>query len=692
MTAPAFDLASHPLANWTSPLGLPEFAALDDREFAAAFDAAIAAHRAEIDAIASSTEEPTIENTLAALELAGEPLSRISSIFWCRAGAHTNETIQAEERRIAPKMSRHFSAIHADERLFARIDRLYAARDTLGLDPETLRVLEKTWKRFVRAGAKLDAEGKERLAAINEELASLGARFGQNVLADEKDWALFLGADDLAGLPEALKGVMAEAAAARGERGKYAATLSRSIVEPFLVFSERRDLREKVLQAFLARGENGGETDNREAVRKTLELRAEKARLLGYDNYAMFKLDDTMAKTPEAVFGLLDPVWKKAREKAAEDEAELQRLAASAGHNHPIAPWDWRHYAEKLRSEKFDFDEAELKPYLKLDNMIAAAFDVAQRLFGVSFEEQYGVAGWHPDVRTFAMLDSSGKRLGLFLADYFARPSKRSGAWMSALRSGYALGYGSEPVIYNVMNFAKPPAGEAALLSLDEARTLFHEFGHALHGLLSDVTWPSISGTSVSRDFVELPSQLYEHWLTAPEVLKKHALHHRTGEPMPQALLDKLIAARNFNAGFATVEYTSCALVDMAYHARAEAPAEPLAFEAETLEKLEMPDAIAMRHRTPHFTHVFSGDGYSAGYYSYMWSEVLDADTFAAFEESGDIFNPELAERLKRHIYAAGGSADPEELYTAFRGKMPNPEAMMAKRGLLVPSPLSKAV
>jgi len=682
MTSTAIDLARHPLTHWTGPLGLPDFSVISDDAFGPVFDAALAAHQAEVDAIAANPEPATIDNTLAALELAGEPLGHVSAIFWCRAGAHTNDAIQALEREIAPKMARHYSGISMNAALFSRIDALYERRAGLGLDPETLRVLEKTWKGFVRSGARLDATGKERLAAVNEELAGLGARFGQNVLADEKDWVLFLDGSDLAGLPDFLKGAMAEAAALRGQDGKFAVTLSRSIYEPFTTFSERRDLREKAFRAFTRRGENGGATDNGAVVRKMLALRAEKAKLLGYGSYAALKLDDTMAKTPDTVFALLDPVWDKAREKAAADQVELQRLAAAAGSNEDIAAWDWRYYQEKLRAEKYAFDEAELKPYLQLDRIIAACFDVATRLFGIGFEEKKGIAAWHPDVRAFAVKHPDGSTLGTFLADYFARPSKRSGAWMSGLESGYRLGEGSKPVIYNVMNFARPPAGEAALLSVDEARTLFHEFGHALHGMLTDVTWPSISGTSVSRDFVELPSQLYEHWLTVPAVLEKHALHEKTGKPMPKELVDKMLAARNFGAGFATVEFTSSALVDMAYHARPDAPAEPLRFEAETLARLGMPEAIAMRHRTPHFTHVFSGDGYSAGYYSYMWSEVLDADAFAAFEETGDPFNAELAAKLKKHIYAAGGSRDPEELYLAFRGKMPTAEAMMVKRGL----------
>jgi peptidyl-dipeptidase Dcp len=676
------DLSQHPLTNWTGPLGLPDFSQLTDDAFEPVFDAALADHDREIAGIAANAAAPTIENTLAALELSGEALSHVSSIFLLRAGAHTNDLVQQVERDVAPKMARHWSAISMNPALFARIDRLYEQRASLDLDPETLRVLEHTWKGFVRSGAKLDETGKKRLAAINEELASLGARFGQNVLADEREWALVLDEADVAGLPEFLKSAMSQAAEARGEKGRYAVTLSRSIYEPFTTFSDRRDLREIAFRAFIARGENGGATDNREVVAKMLALRAEKAKLLGYESYAALKLDDSMAKTPAAVFGLLDPVWERARQKAADDQAEMQRIAASGGHNHAIAGWDWRYFQEKLRAEKFAFDEAELKPYLQLERIIAACFDVATRLFGITFAEKSGVAAWHPDARVFEVLKPDGSRLATFLADYFARPSKRSGAWMSSLDSAYRLGKGSLPIIYNIMNFAKPAPGQPALLSLDEARTLFHEFGHALHGMLSEVTWPSVAGTSVSRDFVELPSQLYEHWLTVPEIIEKHALHFSTGKPMPKALIDKMLAARTFGAGFATVEFAASALVDMAYHSRPQAPQEPLRFEAETLARLGMPEAIPMRHRTPHFGHVFAGDGYSAGYYSYLWSEVLDADAFSAFEETGNAFDPSLAARLKQHIYAAGGSKDPEELYIAFRGRMPTPEAMMVKRGL----------
>jgi peptidyl-dipeptidase Dcp len=683
MSQAPVDLDRDPLTHWTGPLGLPDFGAMTDDRFAPVFDAALAAHERKIAAIAGNSDAPTVANMLEAMELAGDALGRVSAIFWCRAGADTNPQLQALEREIAPKMSRHFSAVYMNETLFARVDALYAQRATLGLDVETARVLEKTWKRFVKAGAKLGADDKTRLAAIGERLATLGAQFGQNVLADEAGWALFLnGDDDLAGLPDFLRDAMAEAAASRDQKGKFAVTLSRSIIEPFLTFSARADLRAKAFEAFTKRGELGGDTDNAAIVKETLALRAEKAKLLGYNSFAALKLDDTMAKTPAAVMDLLLPVWEKAREKAAVDKAELQRLAQLSGSNQPIVASDWRYWQEKLRAERYAFDEAELKPYLQLDHIIAACFDVAQRLFGLRFEEMQGVAGWHDDVRVFEARNADGSHRATFLADYFNRSSKRSGAWMSALQSGYKLGKGASPIIYNVMNFAKPPKGQPALLSIDDARTLFHEFGHALHGMLTEANWPSVAGTAVSRDFVELPSQLYEHWLTVPEILEKHALHYRTGEPMPKALLDKMLAARTFNAGFATVEFTASALVDMAYHAQENAPEDPLAFEAHTLAELSMPAEIVMRHRTPHFLHVFSGDGYSAGYYSYMWSEVLDADAFSAFEETGNAFDPETAQKLRTHIYAAGGTRDPEELYVAFRGKMPSPAAMMEKRGL----------
>ncbi|GLR54712.1 M3 family metallopeptidase [Shinella yambaruensis] len=675
------------LVEWTGLNGLPRFDLVKDDAFAGGFAAALAAHEAEIDAIAGNPEPATFDNSIAALETAGDELSRVSALFWSRAGANTNDTIQALERDIAPKMARHYSKIGTNAALFARIDALWEGREALNLSLEQTRVLERHWKGFVKSGARLAKPEQDRLAAINETLAGLGAKFGQNVLADEKNWALLLDEGDaLDGLPDFLKDAMAAAARERGEDGRFAVTLSRSIIEPFLTFSARRDLREQAFRAWVARGENHGETDNRGIVRETLALRAEKAGLLGYTNFAALKLDNTMAKTPEVVNGLLMQVWEKAVARAREEEAELAALAAEEGHNHAVMPWDWRYYAEKLRAKKFSFSEAELKPYLQLEKIIDACFDVAGRLFGIRAVEKTGVPVYHPDVRVFEIRDRDDRLVAMFLGDYFARASKRSGAWMSAYQSQHRLplkngSVGELPIIYNVCNFAKPAEGKPALLSLDDARTLFHEFGHALHGMLSDVTYPSVSGTGVARDFVELPSQLYEHWLTVPEILTRYAVHYQTGEAMPKTLLDKVLAARTFNSGFATVEFTSSALVDMAFHTRG-AVEDPMAAQQQVLEAIGLPASIVMRHATPHFQHVFSGDGYSAGYYSYMWSEVLDADAFAAFTETGDAFDPAMAARLKTYIYAVGGSVDPEDAYKAFRGKLPSPEAMLEKKGL----------
>ena len=669
--------------SWEGAFGLPAFSVLPDSGFATAFDAAMETHNGEIAAITENAAAPTVENTLAALELSGQALSRASSVFWLKAGAHTNAEIEALERDVSPKLSRHYSAINMNKELFARIDDLHARRDALGLDAETRRVLEESWKGFVRSGAKLGAQQQERLADIDSQLALEGAKFGQNVLADEKAWALFIEDEaGLSGLPEGLRGAMKQAAVELGRPNAHAVTLSRSIVEPFLTYSDKRAFREEAFRAWAARGENGGESDNRGIVAQTLALRHEKAQLLGYESFAAYKLDDTMAKTPGAVSALLTDVWRRALQRAGHEAEELQTLAQSSGSNHEIMPWDWRYYAEKLRTRKYDFNEAQVKPYLELNRMIDAAFAVASRLFGLTFEEQKGVAAWHPDVRVFKVSDASGAEIALFLGDYFSRSSKRSGAWMSALKSQYRLGKGSKPIIYNVMNFAKAPEGLPTLLSFDDARTLFHEFGHGLHGMLSDVNWPSVSGTSVARDFVELPSQLYEHWLTTPEVLGEYAVHFETGKPMPKVLIDKLTAARTFNAGFQTIEFTASALVDMDAHKDGAAAADPMAAEAALLASLDMPQGIIMRHRTPHFAHVYSGDGYSAGYYSYMWSEVLDADAFKAFEEKGNPFDAETAAKLKKHIYSSGGSRDPEQAYIAFRGRMPTVDAMLEKRGL----------
>ncbi|WP_208441590.1 M3 family metallopeptidase [Bartonella raoultii] len=667
--------------DWKGFSGLPDFSLISDEDFKPAFEQALQEAEEEFETIAMVQETPTLENFLQPFELSGKALSRVCSIFFLRAGAHSNAFIQQLEQEFVVKLSRYSSKIMLDARIFTKIDELYQQSQQGMYESETTRVLELWWKKFVCNGAKLDEKGKKRLTEINEKLAFLNATFGQNVLKDEAEWVLFLKQADLSGLPDDLIASMKEVARERGNEESYALTLARSIVEPFLKFSDRGDLREIAFQAWSKRGENENENDNRAIIVEIVSLRDEKAKLLGYKSYADLKLDNTMAKNVDAVMDLLTPIWERARAKAAVEQIELQNFANNQGSNETLKAWDWRYYAEKLRAEKFSFDGSEIKYYFQLDRVIEAAFWVAKQLFGITFEEKSAVTLWHPDARLWEVKKSDGSMLGHFIGDYFARSSKRSGAWMSSLQSQHKLDGGQKPIIYNICNFAKPPKGEIALLSLDDAHTLFHEFGHALHGLLSDVTWPSVAGTSVARDFVELPSQLYEHWLTVPEVLKSYAIHTKTGLPMPQTLMDKVLLAQTFNAGFSAVEFISSALVDMAFH-RGETVTDPTIFEFKELEKLQMPDAIIMRHRSPHFTHVFSGDGYAAGYYSYMWSEVLDADAFQAFEEVKDVFNSELAERLKHFIYSAGGSRDPEELYKAFRGRLPSPEAMIKKRGL----------
>ena len=685
MTQPAAASPNPLFETWTTPFEAPPFDRLAPEHFRPAFDRAVAQQKAEIAAIAGSADEAAFDNTLGALERSGRLLRRVGAVFFNLAGAHTNDALQAIERELAPLLSKHRSEIFMNEALYRRVSSLYARREELGLSPEQARVLERYHTIFVRAGAQLGGPEKQRLAAILERLATLGTQFSQNVLADEKAYALVLdGEADLAGLPAFVREAAARAAAERGLAGKHVITLSRSSIEPFLTFSTRRDLREQAFRAWSARGEGGGATDNRAIIAETVRLRAERARLLGYDTFAHYRLSDAMAKTPEAVSELLRRVWEPARAKATADREALEALAHAEGHNAPIEPWDWRHYAEKLRRAKHDIDEAAIKPYFQLDRMIAAAFETARRLFGLAFEEVTDLPLYHPEVRAWSVTGPDGAHIGLFLGDYFARPSKRSGAWMSAFRSQERLSGDIRPIIVNVANFSQAAAGEPALLSFDDARTLFHEFGHALHGLLSDVTYPLLAGTAVPTDFVELPSQLYEHWLSVPEILRSYAVHYRTGEPMPEELLARVLAARNFDQGHATVEYTSSALVDLDFHLmRDPGEIEPGAFERGTLERIAMPDGITMRHRPPHFTHVFSGEGYASAYYSYLWSEVLDADAFNAFEEAGDPFDPATAERLKRFVYSAGGWREPDEAYVAFRGRLPSVEPLLAKRGLV---------
>ncbi|MBV9393437.1 MAG: M3 family metallopeptidase [Methylobacteriaceae bacterium] len=677
-------MSADPFRETDLPFGIPDFANIKTDDYRPGFARALTEHRGEIDAIASNAGDPTFDNTIATLESSGAALRRIEAVFWNLVGTDADEALQAIEREMAPITARHYLEITTNTALFARIDRLFETRASLGLDPEELRVLERTHKNFVRAGAKLSSAGQKRLTEIIERLAVLSTLFSQNVLADVAEYKLVLeDEDDLAGLPESLRASAARNAQEKGHPGKHVVTLARSDYETFMQFSTRRDLREALFRAWTMRGESGGATDNRVIMSEIIALRDDRAKLLGYATFADYKLDDTMAKTPAHVRGLLDDVWQPARARANDERATLQTKANEEGANFDIAAHDWRFYSEKVRKETHNFDEAELKPYLQLDKIIAAAFYTATQLFGLQFNEVHGLALYHPDVRAFDVRDRDGKHVALFLGDYFARASKRGGAWMSGFRTQQKLEGDIRPIIVNVMNFAKPPEGRPALLSLDDARTLFHEFGHALHGMLSDVTYPLISGTSVAGDFVELPSQLYEHWLLRPEILGKFALHAESGEPMPAAFIERVLASCHFNQGFATVEYCASAMVDLDLHLQSKpGPLDVVGFERATLARIDMPEAITMRHRTPHFSHIFAGDGYAAGYYSYLWSEVLDADAFAAFEETGNVFDPELARRLYTHIYSAGGRQDAADAYIAFRGRMPTIEPLLTKRGL----------
>ncbi|MFO1141049.1 MAG: M3 family metallopeptidase [Amaricoccus sp.] len=666
------------LEAWRGPFSLPPFASIATADFAPAFEAALAEDRANLDAIAGNPEAPTFANTIEAMERAGRGLDRVAAVFFNLAGADTNDAIEALQRDLSPRLSAHSSETMMNAALFARVDSLMQRLPELGLTPEQERVLTLYHRMFVRAGARLEGDDRDRLKEVLQRLALLGTTFGQNVLADEKAWTLPLAEPDLEGLPGDLIAAMRQAAVERGLDG-HVVTLSRSLIVPFLQLSPRRDLREKAFRAWIARGENGGSTDNRAVVAEMLSLREERARLLGYPDFASFKLATEMAKTPDAVRDLLMAVWAPARAKAEADAQALEALMHAEGVNGELEPWDWRYYAAIRKAREHAFDDAALKPYLRLESVRDAAFEVAGKLFGLTFHPLEAEL-YHPDARAWEVRKGD-RHLGVFIGDWFNRASKRSGAWCSSFRGQNRLDGEVRPIAVNVCNFAKAPAGQMNLLTFDDAHTLFHEMGHALHVLLSDVTYEFVSGTSVARDFVELPSQLYEHWLETPEVLGAHARHAVTGQRMPKELMDRLIAARNFDQGFATVEYLASALVDLEFHA-GPAPVDPMAAQAATLAAIGMPAAIVMRHAAPHFQHVFAGDGYSAGYYSYMWSEVMDADAFAAFRETGDVFDPATARRLADCILSAGGSREAAELYTSFRGRMPDVGALLEQRGL----------
>ncbi len=668
------------LAEWNTPFGTPPLDRIEEAHFLPAFEVALVRHRAEIEAIAKNPEAPTFENTLLAMEQAGADLGRVSRVFSNLASSATNDEIRAIQREMSPRLAAHSASITLNPELFARIDALYQNRDSLELSPQQDRLLVTTHEDFIRAGAQLEGADRDRFAEIRSELAGLYTRFSQNEQADREAWTLALSEDDIAELPNYIASAAAGAAADRDLNG-HVVTLARSSVEPFLQSSPNREQRETAWRAWTQRGDNDNDNDNKNTIREILALRLEMANLLGYETFAHYRTAGTMAGTPEAALALMEQVWWPARERALEEATDIQTRIANAGGGFELAPWDWRYYTQQVRAERYDLDESEVKAYLQLDEMIDAMFFVAERLFDVRFVERDDIPTYHPDVRVWAMEHSEGEIAGIFYGDFFARPGKRGGAWMSSFRPQNGL-TGDIPLIVNNCNYNKPATGQAALLSFTDAVTLFHEFGHGLHGLLSNTEYPSLAGTSVDRDFVEFPAQILEHWLSQPEVLERFALHHETGEPMPPELLERVLEATKFNQGFATVEFLNSGFVDLAYHLNTDPGSLEIdAFENEVLASRQSLEEIPMRHRSTHFLHTFAGEGYSAGYYSYLWAGVLDNDGFAAFEEAGDIFDPELARKLYENVFSAGDTQEAMDAYVGFRGREPEVDALLRNRG-----------
>jgi peptidyl-dipeptidase Dcp len=682
--------AQNPLLQaWTGPYGgVPPFAGVRVEHFKPALDAAMAESRAEIDAIAKSPAPATFDNTSAAFEDSGRRYTRVQTFYGIWESALNDAAFQALDREMAPKMAAFADEIVQNSALFRRIEAVYNAPEKAALSSEQQRLVYRQYTNLVLAGAKLSDPDKQRMSAINQRLASLYTDFSQNVLSDEESYVVVLESEaELAGLPDSLREDAAAAAEARGLKGKWAITNTRSSVEPFLAFSSRRDLREQVWRNFVNRGDNGDAHDNNKIVAEILKLRAERAKLLGYATHAHWRLQDSMAKTPEATMQLMEAVWKPAVARVHQEVADMQAIADREGAHVTIAPWDYRYYAEKVRKAKYDLDENAIKPYLQLEKLREGLFWVAGELFGFDFVPVTGLPVYHPDVRVWEVKDRrSGKHVGLWYFDPYARPGKHSGAWMNSYRDQERFRGEVSTIVSNNANFVKPQAGAPSLVSWDDATTLFHEFGHALHGLSSNVSYPSLSGTSVARDYVEFPSQLLEHWLSTPEVLNRFALHFQTGEPIPAALVEKIQRATRFNEGFKTVEYLATALIDMKLHLAGAAEIDPDAFERDTLRALGMPEQIVMRHRTPQLSHVFAGDSYSAGYYSYLWADTLTADAFEAFTEAGGPYDRAVADRLVKHVFSVGNTIEPADGYRAFRGKDPGIDALMRKRGFPVPT------
>ncbi|SMB98396.1 peptidyl-dipeptidase Dcp . Metallo peptidase. MEROPS family M03A [Hymenobacter roseosalivarius DSM 11622] len=693
-TAPTFSAtATRPennavLAPWAGSYGgVPAFDKIEVAQFKPALEAAMAENLKEIQAIASNSQASTFENTIAALERAGKTLDQVRTVYGVWTGTMSSPEVQLVEREMAPKMAAFSDQITQNEPLFRRIEAVYNSPDKKKLTPEQQRLAFVYYNNFVRAGAKLDAKAKMRLSAINQELAGLFTRFSQNVLADETDSVLVLKAPaDLGGLPTSLREDAANAATARKLSAAGVITNTRSSIDPFLTYSDQRKLREKAWRMFVNRGDNGGAHDNNALITQILQLRAERAKLLGYATHAHLRLDNTMAKTPEKAMALMEEVWTPAVARVKEEVADMQALAKKEGATFKIEPWDYRYYAEKVRKERYDLDQNEVKQYLQLDKMREGMFWVAGELFNFTFSPVTNVPVYHPDVKVWEVKDkTSGKPVGLWYFDPYARTGKRSGAWMNAYRKQERIdGKPVTTIVSNNSNFVKGKDSVPTLISWTDATTLFHEFGHALHGLSSNVTYPTLSGTSVVRDYVEFPSQVLENWLSTPQVLQRFAVHYQTGKPIPQALVDRIEKAATFNQGFETTEFLASALIDMKLHLAGDQKIDPDKFERETLAQLGMPSEIVMRHRTPQFSHVFSSDGYSAGYYSYLWSVVIAADAYGAFTEAGGPYDKAVGKRLTQQIFSVGNTVDPAEAYRSFRGRDPKTEALMRERGFPV--------
>lgn len=665
--------------------GIPPFEDIRAEDYLPAFREGIRQQQAEFNAIATNKGPISFENTIEALELSGELLNSVSAVFFNLYSAETNETMGLIANQISPLLTEHSDNLYLNENIFNRVRILYKVRHELGLTKEQNRVLEKYYKNFIRSGAALSEDNKAKLREINKELSMAQLTFGQNLLAENNaNFRVVTDKSELVGLPAGVIQAAAEAARAAGKPGQWIFTNSRNSFTPVLQYSENRQLRKDVLLNWSNRGDNNNKHDNKEVVARILTLRLQRANLLGFETSADFILDNTMAKTSERVYAFLKSVWEPSLAKAKEERAELQKLMDAEGRGEKLEPWDWWFYAEKLRKERYDLDEELVRPYFKMENVRQGSFDLANKLWGLQFEQLKDHPRYHPDMDAFKVTDADGSYIGILITDYFPRPGKRSGAWMSSfLEQHYRDGKNIRPVIVNIGNFSKPTADKPALLSMDEVETLFHELGHGLHGLLSQTRYLSLSGTSVVRDFVELPAQIMEHWCFEPQLMRRYARHYQTGEPMPQELIDKIQRSRTFNQGFRMTEHLSAAILDMDYHTlKSTENLDVNAFEKASLENMGMIPEIFVRFRSTNFSHIFNG-GYAAGYYSYSWAMVLDSDAFQAFEETGDIFNKQVADSFRRYILETGDTEDAMQLYLRFRGKEPNPKYLLKNLGLI---------